>query len=110
MKHYSKQAYQLGKPEVGLVVKVTAPDNSSTVVGVLHQIDKTLAVELPPGDYNYFSPNGVWSGSVALRVGPWRATVDAHSRVTVEVEEEALGGVVLVGELEEGLVVGELEA
>lgn len=101
MKHYTKRAYELGKPEVGKVVSVTAPDNSSTVVGVLHQIDQTLAVELPPGDYNLASPNGQWSGSVTLRVGPWRASVNAYSRVTVEVEEEALESVVLVGELVE---------
>lgn len=109
MKHYKKLAYQLNGDEIRKVVSVTAPDGSSTVVGVLHRVDKTLVSDLPPGEYDLRRAQVV-GGSVTLRVGPWQAQVDALSSVVVEVQEEALESVVLVGELEEGLVVGELEA
>lgn len=97
---YGRFAFELGKAEVGKVVKVTAPDDSSTVVGVLRRIDKTLVSDLAPGQYD-LRQAVVVGGSVTLLVGPWTAQVDARSRVTVEVEEEALETVVLVGELVE---------
>jgi len=100
-RNYTKSAFQLNQDEINKVVSVTAPDASSTVVGKLTRVDKSLVVELPPGSYDVTDPRGQLSGSVTLQVGPWRAQVDARSRVLVEVEEEALESVVLVGELVE---------
>ena len=100
MKHYRLKAYELGKNEIRKVVSVTAPDGSSTVVGVLHRVDQTLVSELPEGEYDLRRAR-VTGGSVTLTVGPWRAQVNAFSSVVVEVQEEAVEAVVLVGELVE---------
>lgn len=100
MKHYRLKAYELGRNEIRKVVSVTAPDGSSTVVGVLHRVDQTLVSELPEGEYDLRRAR-VTGGSVTLTVGPWRAQVSAFSSVVVEVQEEAVEAVVLVGELVE---------
>lgn len=99
-RHYKKKAFELGKDEIRKVVSVTAPDGSSTVVGVLHRIDQTLVSELPEGEYDLRRAR-VTGGSVTLTVGPWRAQVSAFSSVVVEFEDEAVEAVVLVGELVE---------
>lgn len=99
MKLYKVKAYMLGPNEVNRVVSVTAPDGSSTVVGVLKRVDKTLVMDLPPGVYELGHPDTRYTGAVTLTVGPWRAQVSGHSLVTVEVEEEALPATVDLGEL-----------
>lgn len=99
MKHYKVSAYKLGQAEIDKVVSVSAPDGSSTVVGVLKRVDKTLVMDLPPGVYELGHPDTAVTGAVTLTVGPWRAQVSGHSVVTVEVEEEALPATVDLGEL-----------
>lgn len=100
-RHYNKLAFQLGRDEIRKVVKVTSPDGSSTVVGVLNRVDKTLVTELPPGSYDLDDPRRTLAGFVTLLVGPWQAQVNAFSRVVVEVEED-------VAEVVDGAYVGEL--
>jgi hypothetical protein len=91
--------WRLGKDgHCGRVVKITAPDESWTVVGVLHESHVTVGYTLwfdgsPPSD---------WDGRVELRVGPWRAEVPGRSTALVEIPRKALPGPeseVLEGEL-----------
>lgn len=71
----------------GRVVKLTAPDESWTVIGTLHESHVTVGATLWPD-----GPPTDWDGRVELRVGPWRATVPGNTIATVEIPRLALLG------------------
>lgn len=105
--HILVPVWRLGQDgHIGRVVKITAPDESWTIVGTLDWSQVKVAFTMYPGTDQ--APDD-FEGSVELRVGPWKGFVPGNSSAIVEVPRKALPWPEDEAPVLEGKIIPELE-